>query len=119
MGIRWTRNFLRDKFIVSIVATTLFFNAVNWVIVAWNVRWQFSVLPLHYNIYFGIDWFGPAIYLYLYPGLAFIILLLNLILAWIFFGRRHFIGYLLVAVALLVNVFFLVVSGLVLLTNIM
>ncbi len=119
MEIKWTRNFLRDKFIFSAIVATLFFNAANWVIVGRSASWQFNVLPLHYNIYFGIDWFGPAIYLYMYPGLAFIILFLNLVLAWGFFGRRRFLSYLFVAIALLVNIFFLVAGSLVILTNIM
>jgi hypothetical protein len=46
-------------------------------------------LPLHYNIYFGIDRFGPWYFVFFPALLGLILLLLNLIFQVALFKREH------------------------------
>lgn len=45
-------------------------------------------IPLHYNIYFGVDKFGPWFEVFEWPAFGFIVLLLNTWLAAKYFTRE-------------------------------
>jgi len=49
-------------------------------------------IPLHYNIYFGIDRFGPWYYIFILPALGFFLLILNIIFEAIFVKREHILS---------------------------
>ena len=51
-----------------------------------------SFIPLHYNIYFGIDRFGPWYYIFILPALGFLMLLLNVIFEAVFVKREHILS---------------------------
>jgi hypothetical protein len=46
-------------------------------------------IPLHYNIYFGIDRFGPWNYIFILPAIGFLLLIVNVIFESIFVRREH------------------------------
>ena len=48
-----------------------------------------TFIPLHYNIYFGIDRFGPWYYIFILPALGFFLLLINVVFESIFVKREH------------------------------
>ena len=60
-----------------------------------------SYIPLHYNIYYGIDRFGPWYYIFILPALGFLFLLINIIFESIFV-KREFILSLFFAVTTIV-----------------
>jgi len=46
-------------------------------------------IPLHYNIYLGIDRFGPWYSIFLLPALGATLLVVNVIFEAVFFRREH------------------------------
>lgn len=56
---------------------SLFLNILVWVILLIKVPISSAGIPLHYNIYFGIDWFGSWIMIFSYPLIGILIVLIN------------------------------------------
>ncbi len=48
-----------------------------------------TYIPLHYNIYFGIDQFGPWYRVFTLPALGLALFLLNLVFEGIYFHQEH------------------------------
>ena len=46
-------------------------------------------IPLHYNIYFGVDRFGPWYNAFFLPGIGAILLIVNIIFEVFFIKREH------------------------------
>ena len=51
-----------------------------------------TFIPLHYNIYFGVDRFGPWYYIFILPALGFLLLLINIIFESVFVKREHILS---------------------------
>lgn len=50
-------------------------------------------IPLHYNIYLGVDNFGPWYAVFVLPGLGLALLLVNIIFEAVFFRREKVLSY--------------------------
>lgn len=49
-------------------------------------------IPLHYNIYFGVDRFGPWYYIFILPVLGLLLLIINIIFEGIYVKREHILS---------------------------
>jgi hypothetical protein len=63
------------------VLLALFFNCFIWFFLLWRIPSNTTWIPLHYYVFFGIDWLGPWIYIFIYPALGLIYFLVNLVIA--------------------------------------
>lgn len=63
---------------------------INWGFSFWRYALSPDFIPLHYNIYFGFDRFGPRGDIFLFPSLATVVLLVNLLIVGRVFGRDNF-----------------------------
>lgn len=95
---------------------TLFLNLLCWAFLIKQVPLTSSWIPLHTNIYFGIDWLGPWIYIFIYPLVGLIFTLLNTFLAIILHTFEPFLSRLLILISLIIQ-FFVIVSLLFLTIN--
>jgi len=68
-----------------------------------KVGWATEVIPLHYNVYFGPDWLGASRWIYIYPVIGFLILIINFVLAGFFINWHRLISYFLLVQALVFN----------------
>lgn len=75
-------------------------------------------VPLHYNVYFGIDQFGPWWNALMLPSLAAVFTGLNVSLAALFHSREPLLVSFLLGAALAVNVFLTAGVFLILLLNV-
>lgn len=88
-----------------IISTNLLILIFHWFWLFFNIRFSNEVIPLHYNVYYGIDWFGPKYYLYLFPLLGTLWLLVGFLLG-IKWRRQHIVTSLfLFSYILLLNLF--------------
>lgn len=76
------------------------------------------VVPLHYNIHFGVDLFGAWWRVFLHPLFALVILLVNTVFAVAMAKRDIVLSYFLMTMAMCVTVVFTVASFFVYLLNI-
>lgn len=74
-------------------------------------------IPLHYNIYFGVDKFGSWIQIFSVPLLGFCLLLLNLIVQTIIFRREKFLAFMIAVATVLIECILLCAMVLIVLLN--
>ena len=80
-----TNPFFKEKIVKISLFFSLALNFILWLILGWQVKDFPELIPLHYNIYFGIDSFGTWYQIFLMPLLGLVIIVLNFFLA-IFIG---------------------------------
>lgn len=63
-----------------------------------------DIVPLHYNIYFGLDSFGPSKNFFVFPQISFIVFLVNSFLCYHYYKYSRAISYFLLASSIFVNI---------------
>jgi uncharacterized membrane protein len=115
-------SFIRRKFwnntqIRFVTAFAIVINVSHWVLIYLRTGTSSEQTTLHYNIYFGIDWFGQASRLYLYPFFGLCIIILNTFIAHQLYGHFRFVSQSLVLSAVFMNILLVLAGGAVLLFN--
>lgn len=96
----------RSALIVFAVAWTLGLALLSWRILP--LMYGRSSVPLHYNIYVGIDAFGPWWMLFEVPVMSLVIALINTVIAATFLKRRPMLAVAVWSATLFVGVLALV-----------
>lgn len=97
-----------NKLNLTLVLSSLFFNIIIWILLGLFIgRSEFPV-PLHYNIYFGIDLTGPYRNIFNLPSIGLFVIIINFILSFWFYLKDRMISYILLLVSLAVQVFVLI-----------
>lgn len=91
--------FLRSPMILLAVIGCSLGISFSWYVAFIHVAQLNELAPLHYNIYFGIDFFGPRNWLMMYPTIATIIVVVNIIIASLVFQLSRLLSHILVGVA--------------------
>lgn len=82
--VRETLYFKEIWGLVIIINLAVFFTSI------WGRLYLGSPIVLHYNSYMGIDFYGDTWYLFIFPGLAFLVSLFNFVLGLLLlFSKRH------------------------------
>jgi len=102
--------FLKDRFIISALLTAIALNIILWIILYLKIKPSEYPIPLHYNIFFGVDLMGGYTKVYTLPGIGILILLFNLVLSFSLYKKERLASYLLIGIAVLIQVF-LILSG--------
>jgi len=102
--------FLKDRFVISALLTAIALNIILWIILYLKIKPSEYPIPLHYNIFFGVDLMGGYTKVYTLPGIGILILLFNLILSFSLYKKERLASYLLIGTAVLIQVF-LILSG--------
>ncbi len=93
-------------------------NLFTWGWLLFYIRKQEDPVFLHYTVIFGVDYTGDWKQVFLVPLGGLFILLLNMMLGWLLFHKDDFAGYVLNAVALIIQIILLVTSVLLVLLNV-
>ncbi len=99
------------------LAAALLANAAAWALIVWRIEPSELPVPLHYNIYFGIDLIGPWWHLYLIPFSGTALICINLVLSFILYTRLRLPARFLVAVAAALQVAVLAATMLIVIEN--
>ena len=75
-------------------------------------------LPLHYNVYFGVDRFGPWYQVFALPALGLLFLFVSIIMQTVFFRKEKMLARFFSVSSVFLEVALLVATGLVVLLNI-
>ena len=68
----------------------------SWLLPFWRIAplgQERQFIPLHYNIYFGIDRFGPWEHIFLLPAIGLLLFIVNLIFQSVFLRTEHILSY--------------------------
>lgn len=86
-------------------AVTMIANGILWWYLSRNLHAKPEAVPVHYNIYFGIDLLGPWWFVYLLPLASLLVFLVNLSLSVILCSRHNLAAYFLMLGGFLVQGF--------------
>ncbi len=100
--------------IAALTADLAAWSLISWA--AWTRRAASSV-PLHYNIYFGVDWIGPWYALASPAFFGFLVLAVNLVLILMIYEEERFLSYALAGGTVFLELIILAASFFVFLLN--
>lgn len=103
-------SFLKDKFVKVNLFLSLGINILLWLWLLWQTKGWAGHIPLHYNIYFGIDSLGPWYELFYLPFIGLMFFLFNFSIAALSFEREKILGYFLMGSASFSQVILLLAS---------
>jgi hypothetical protein len=93
-------------------------NLLDWLFVyIININVSQDLVVLHYNVDFGVNLIGDVKQIYIIPLLGLFIILINLILLIIIYRQNRFFANLLLAGAMLANLFLLIGTASIYLIN--
>lgn len=96
--------FFRNKLIVWSLILNVLFLVLNFFYIFLKLRLKEGLIPLHYNIYFGVDLIGNKGQILKLPFVGLIVLGVNYFLARFVYGKERFVSYILVDAALAVAI---------------
>ena len=97
----------RDKFFRIVFYLSIFLNLILWVLLYlnfWPLRETRDILPLHYNIYFGIDFVGEWYKIFIIPTAGAFFIMINFLIADIVYLRDKVVSYFLTGAGLFIQI---------------
>lgn len=85
----FTREFFHNSLVQWVLIAAIFVNMVNWAVLAYFIRPVDFPIILHYNVYFGVDLIGSWWQVFFLPLMGTLILIINLVLAYLFFKQKE------------------------------
>lgn len=111
-----------NKFLLIFIGLGFILNVLLWIFLYWKLKpLSFEgdgVIPLHYNIYLGIDYIGPWYQCFSMPALGLFVLAVNSFLAFLIYLKQKILSYFLVSFSLIIQIFLLIAGVLVVLLNV-
>lgn len=110
----------RDRFFQMVFSLALGINLIIWILLYFKffpLRSLGDLVPLHYNVYFGIDLVGKWYKIFIIPLAGFIIFLINLILYCTLYLKEKMIKYFLGIAGLFSQIVLLIASFTIILIN--
>lgn len=86
----------------------LVLNIITWAYIYLKIKPTAEPIPLHYNIFYGIDFVDKGYFIYFIPAIGLVILILNYFLARYLRSKEEFGSKILVAVVPAIQAFILV-----------
>jgi hypothetical protein len=111
---------LRDRFFQIIFITAVGINLFIWILLYFTfypLRAFGDLVPLHYNVYFGIDLVGRWYKIFTIPFVGFFFILINFILSCFFYLREKMIGYFLGVTVLFSQILLAIAAAMIILIN--
>ncbi len=88
-----TKNkFWKDKVCIFTLLTNVLFNIVIWIFLIFRLKSSEFPVPLHFNIYFGIDVIDRWSQAFVIPSIGLLVILINLVLSYLIFSKEKFIA---------------------------
>ncbi len=92
--------YLRDRSILVSLGVSLLINIILWILLWSKFGYSQDLIPLHFNVVYGIDFVGAARKLYQLPGAGLSILAVNFYLGKWLYEQEKLFSYFFVFVAL-------------------
>jgi len=91
------KKYFSDIYILVGLIIALVLNALLWWLLYSNFNSQTEFVPLHYNIYFGIDLYGPWFHILLMPLSGLVFILINTVISYIVYQRAKLVSYIIIS----------------------
>jgi len=106
-----------DKFVKINLFFSLLINIVLWLLLIWQTKEFSGLIPLHYNIYFGIDLLGPWYQFFLLPSLGLLFFIVNFIISLMIYSKEKVLSYFLVSASSFIQLIFILAAIFIILIN--
>lgn len=83
----------KNPILLGTTVAALCINALHWMYVSAHLVVRDVTVPVHYNIYFGIDLVGPWWYHFVVPAVGSGVILANIMLAVSFHPKKEIAAY--------------------------
>jgi len=103
-------NIWQSKLSLVIIALSILTNFAIWILFYFKVEPSVYPIPLHFNVYTGIDIVDYWYKIFVIPGFGLFLMLVNSIVGLALYRREKFIAYILFIGNLFVQVILLVAS---------
>jgi len=103
------RSFYHDVVMITMFTIFLLILATILLILIFRVKTSTGVIPLSYNVIYGVTSLGSWFNLYLYLIAYTVLGLLNLFISWAFFEKERLISYLMGLVNIVVGILFIII----------
>jgi hypothetical protein len=103
----FTSLIFKDKFFRIVLPLSVLLNLILWVVLYlnfWPLRETRGILPLHYNIYFGIDFVGEWYKIFIVPATGIFFIIINFLVADMVYLRDKVVSYFLAGAGLFIQV---------------
>lgn len=101
---RTTSPFLKNKVVVWLFWFNLIVLVVDFFYIFLKLKGREDLIPLHYNIYFGVDLIGNKEQVFKLPLIGAIVFLVNYFLAGLIYRSEKFASYILIFASLAVAI---------------
>lgn len=102
--------FFRDRLILISGATGLTLNIILWILLLSKFGYSQEKIALHFNVVYGIDFVGGTNRVYQIAILGVLILIINLSLAKMIYGKERLFAYFLTLSGALVQIILLLAA---------
>jgi len=104
----WQNSFRNDRRIIAVFFVALALNILTWVLLMINLAPfgylnDFGTIPLHYNLYFGIDLIGVWYLALTIPVIGVLVLICNTIVAYLLYPTDRELSYVVSAMEVVVG----------------
>jgi hypothetical protein len=87
-----------------VLLTNVLLNITIWLFLVFRLEPSEYPVPLHFNIYFGIDVIDKWSQAFIIPGIGLMVILINLVLAYLVFSKEKFVAQFLLSSSLFVQI---------------
>ncbi|SRR6056297_378334 len=115
----------KSKIIIISTFLSFLFNLTIWGLIYFqfyplvkNLPPELSFIPLHYNVYLGVDMFGHWQKILILPAIGLLIFFVNTILSFLIYNKKEVLSYFLSIGSLLCQIFLIIATILTILINI-
>jgi hypothetical protein len=104
------RSFVSDRINVLSLGISGLLNIIHWLILYFKIKPNEGSILLHYNVVYGPDFVGSSLYLYWIPLLALILLLVNGVVAAVFYKREKLAAHFISIASIVVQIVFFIAT---------
>ena len=112
------KGFFSDPLNFASLGLSLIINIIHWAVLYIKLGNLKGTILLHYNVVYGPDLVGGARFAYLFPLIALVFLVVNILLAIFFFRRERLAAYFLNFANIPIQLILLAVSVIVIFANV-
>jgi len=109
---------VRINLLFSLVVNIIMWLAIYYKLEPFSYLAEFGQIYLHYNLYFGIDNIGPWYMVFALPVLGLLVIVINNILAYIFYLQEKVVSLVLVFSQSVVQIILLAATIFIILLNV-
>ncbi len=106
--VKLKNTFWSSKYNLIMLANSILLNIVIWIYIYWEIQPVTAYIPLHYNIYSGVDEVGAWQKIFIIPSLGAAFIVINYVLLYLVLSNKKILTYYLSSASFLIQIAFFI-----------